>query len=103
MIRNFSYLSILKVVTLVVPLITYPYLLQVLGSKNYGLVVWVWSISNFFIVFVNFGFDLNITKYISIHKRNKTKVSEIVSTTISAKLFLFMMALLSGIRTSGSS
>ena len=93
-IDNFLSLSLLRILTLIVPLITYPYLIRVLGSEKYGLVMWAWSIDYFFIIFVNFGFNLSVTKYISIHRDNKKKISEIVSTTLATKNLLFIVSLL---------
>ena len=84
----------MKGLTLIVPLVTYPYLIKVLGSEKYGLIMWAWSIVNFFIIFINFGFDLSVTKYISINKGNKTKISEIVFTTLAAKTILFFISLI---------
>jgi len=93
-IENFLSLSLLRVFTLVVPLVTYPYLIRTLGSEKYGLVMWAWSIVSFFILFINFGFDLSVTKYISINRDNKNKISEIVSTTLAAKNLLFFISFL---------
>jgi PST family polysaccharide transporter len=78
--------------TLILPLVTYPYLIKVLGAKNYGLVMWAWSIINFFIIFINFGFDLYVTKYISIYRKDRTKLSKIVSTTLAAKVIFFIFS-----------
>jgi len=93
-LENFFSLTLLRVLTLIVPLITFPYLIKTLGSENYGLVMWAWSIINFFILFINFGFNLSITKHISIHRENKEKISEIVSTTLFAKFILFLFSLI---------
>ena len=93
-VENFLSLTVLRGLTLIVPLITYPYLIRVLGSEVYGLVMWAWSIVNFFILFINFGFNLSVTKYVAIHKEDKKKLSEIVSTTIATKFFLFVVAFL---------
>ncbi len=82
----------LRGITLIVPLVTYPYLIRVLGSEKYGLVMWAWSIVNFFILFINFGFDLSVTKYVSIHRKDKEKLSEIISTTMATKFVLFLVA-----------
>ncbi len=82
----------LRGLTLVVPLVTYPYLIRILGSEKYGLVMWAWSIVNFFILFINFGFDLSVTKYIAMHRENKKKLSEIISTAMATKFFLFTVA-----------
>jgi PST family polysaccharide transporter len=93
-IENFFSLTLLRVITLIVPLLTFPYLIRVLGSENYGLVMWSWSIITFFTLFINFGFNLSVTKYISIHRDDKDKLSEIVSTAIATRLFLFFIALI---------
>ncbi len=93
-IENFLSLTMLRVLTLIVPLITYPYLIRVLGSEKYGLVMWAWSVVNFFILFINFGFDLSITKYVALHRDDKKKLSEIISTTIATKFLLFVIAFL---------
>ena len=92
-IENFFSLTLLRVLTLIVPLITFPYLIQTLGSENYGLVMWAWSIVNFFLLFINFGFNLSVTKYIAINRENKEKISEIISTTILTKIFLFFCSM----------
>ena len=38
LIENFSYLAFLQVFLLLYPLITYPYLVDVLGKEIYGIV-----------------------------------------------------------------
>jgi PST family polysaccharide transporter len=91
-IENFFSLTVLRVLTLIVPLVTYPYLIRVLGSESYGAVMWTWSIVNFFILFINFGFNLSVTKYISIHREDSKEVSKIVSTTIMTKFLLFIIS-----------
>ncbi len=91
-IENFLSLSLLRILTLIVPLITFPYLIKVLGSEKYGLVMWAWSIMNFFILFINFGFDLSVTKYISIYRNDNVKISEIVSNTFVTKMFLSLIS-----------
>ena len=93
-IENFFSLTLLRIITLVVPLLTFPYLIRVLGSETYGLIIWSWSIITFFILFINFGFNLSVTKYIAIHRDDKNKLSEIVSTAIATRLFLFFVSLI---------
>ena len=93
-IENFLSLTMLRGLTLIVPLVTYPYLIRILGSEKYGLIMWAWSIVNFFILFINFGFGLSVTKYVALHRDDKKKLSEIISTTIATKFVLFVMAFL---------
>lgn len=94
MIHNFSYLTILKGLTLVLPLITFPYLIQTLGANKYGLVMWAWAIAQIFIVFIKFGFDTLGVKLISENRDNKQKVSQIFSQITYVKIGLILVSLM---------
>lgn len=72
LIRNFSYLSLLQVFNLILPLIVYPYLIRVLGKETYGLVVFAQSLVFYLVILVGFGFNISATKEVSIH-RNDSK------------------------------
>jgi len=91
---NFSYLAILRVFVLVLPLITYPYLIRVLGAEFYGSVVFAQTIISFFSIVINFGFNISATKEISIERNNKKKLSEIVSSVIILKFCLWIGSLI---------
>ena len=92
LIQNFSYLSALQVVNLLIPLITYPYLIRVLGKETYGLVVFAQAVIGYLVLLVAFGFNISATKEISIHRDNKEKLSEIVSSVLLIKAALFIIA-----------
>lgn len=92
LIQNFSYLSVLQVFNLILPLITYPYLIRVLGKETYGLVVFAQAIVAYLVILVGFGFNISATRDISIHSENKEKISEIVSSVIIIKGLLFLIS-----------
>lgn len=91
---NFSYLSILQVFNMALPLITYPYLIRVLGNELYGLVIFAQAIITYLVILVNFGFDTTATKEISVHRSNPKKISEIVSSVFIIKAVLFILTFL---------
>ena len=91
LIQNFSYLSALQAFNMLVPLITYPYLIRVLGKETYGLVVFAQAIIQYLVILVEFGFNISATKEISIHRDNKEKLSEIVSSVIFIKGIFFLV------------
>ena len=78
---------------MVLPLITFPYLVKVLGIENFGLVNFSLSIIGYFNILVSFGFELSATKDISINRDNKQKMSEIFSTVILIKIGMFIISL----------
>lgn len=91
--ENLSYLSFLQVFNLLIPLITYPYLIHVLGSGIYGLIVFAQAIVNYFLILVSFGFNLSATKQISVHRDNPNKVREIFCSVLVIKGTFFLLSL----------
>lgn len=67
-LANFSYLSILQVFTILFPLLTYPYLLRVIGLELYGVIVFAQSIIIYISLVINFGFNMSSAKEVAIHK-----------------------------------
>lgn len=93
LIQNFSYLSALQIFNLILPLITYPYLIRVLGKETYGLVIFAQAIIGYLLIMVSFGFNISATKEVSINREDKEKLSEIISSVIIIKIGLFLIAL----------
>lgn len=91
-IENFSYLSIFQIFNISFPLLTMPYLLSVLGKETYGLVVFTQTFVSYFLVLVNFGFNLSATKEVSINRDDKNKLSEIVSSILIIKGVFFLLS-----------
>ena len=90
-LANFSYLSILQVFTILFPLLTYPYLLRVIGLELYGVIVFAQSIIIYISLVINFGFNMSSAKEVAIHKEDKDKLSRIVSTTYISKFILWVI------------
>ncbi|MDD4192535.1 MAG: oligosaccharide flippase family protein, partial [Mangrovibacterium sp.] len=94
LIRNFSYLSSLQVIALLIPVLTYPYLIRVLGAETYGLVLYAQAVVSYFTILVSFGFNVSATKEIAVHRHNSEKVSEIVSAVLLIKGMLTLISLI---------
>ena len=92
LVANFGYLSLLQICNLAIPLITYPYLVRVLGEETYGTIVYAQAVVAYLAIFVNWGFNISATKSISIHRDNPAKVDQIFSSVYVAKTcFLFLV------------
>lgn len=91
---NFGYLSALQAFTVLLPLLTIPFLMRVLGKETYGLVVYAQAIIQYFVIIVNFGFNITATRDVSIHRDDPVKLSEIVSSVLTVKVLLFMLSFL---------
>lgn len=89
---NFSFLAFIQVFNLGLPLITYPYLIRVLGAEPYGLVVYAQAVIGFAVIFVNFGFDLSATKQVAIHRDSPAHLAEILSVVTYLKSIFFCLS-----------
>jgi O-antigen/teichoic acid export membrane protein len=92
LIENFIYLSALQVSVLLLSLISVTYLVKTLGKELYGLVVFAQAIIGYLVIFVGYGFNISATKEISIHRNDKNKISEIVSSVLVIKSILMIIA-----------
>ena len=93
-LNNFSYLTALQIFNIVAPLIAYPFLIRVLGTNNFGLVIYAQSIISYFVILVTFGFNISATKKVSQYRNNLKKLGEVVSNVIIIKSILFLISLL---------
>ncbi len=92
LVENFFYLYVSKITNILIPLVTLPYLVRVLGIENYGLISFAQVFALLFVVFVDFGFDLSIVRIISINSDNIKKVSEIFNSVIVIKILLILIS-----------
>ncbi|WP_417010564.1 oligosaccharide flippase family protein [Bacteroides clarus] len=91
LVENFGYLTLLQICNLLIPLITYPYLINTLGKDLYGVIIYSQAIVSYLSIFVNWGFNISATKSISINRDNPKKVNEIASVVYLVKSFLLII------------
>ena len=93
-LANFSYLSLLQVFTILFPLLTYPYLLRVIGLELYGVIVFAQTIINYVSLVINFGFNMSGARNVAVYKEDKVRLSRIVSSTYLCKFVLWVVCLI---------
>lgn len=94
LVSNFFSLSVLQLVSYVLPFITLPYLVRILGIEYYGIIAFAAAIIACFQILTDYGFNLTATRDISTHRDNKKKVTEIFSTVMSIKFILMLASFL---------
>jgi PST family polysaccharide transporter len=66
------------------------YLVRVFGEFGYGQITWVDSIIQYFILFINFGFNIYASKRVVELRGDKDALNEIVSSIYIIKICLFL-------------
>ena len=94
LLSNFVSLSVLQGSNYILPLITFPYLVRVLGPEKFGLLGFAGATVAYFTLLISFGFNLSATRQISIHRENREKISQIYSAIIFIQLAFFLLSLL---------
>ena len=85
---NAIFNSIYQILTMIVPLITAPYIARVLGAENNGLYSYYYSIVTYFVLIATFGFNDLGTKYIAEVRDDKSKVNTRFWAILTSKLIL---------------
>lgn len=88
LLANFSYLSIIEIIGLLLPIVSYPYLIRIVGPRLYGIVIFAQAIIAYIIIVVNFGFNVSATRRVSENRNNTYKLCEIYSSVVLQKLML---------------
>lgn len=90
-VKNFSFLSVLHVLQLFIGFLLFPYLISVLGKNNYGIIVFAQAVVGYFLLILNYGFNITATKKVAIYKNDSKKLWEIISITYITKLFILLL------------
>ncbi|MFQ6008851.1 MAG: oligosaccharide flippase family protein [Candidatus Zixiibacteriota bacterium] len=88
--ENVFSLSVLQAVTYLIPLITLPYLVRVLGVEKYGLVAFAQAVIQYFIILSDYGFNLSAALNIASNRHDLTKVSQTFSAVMLIRLTLMV-------------
>ena len=92
LVENFLSLSTLQVFSMVLPLVTLPYILRVLGLANYGAVVLAGSLIAYFTSVTDYSFKITATRDVAVFRNSKKKLDLIYSKVMILKTLLFLVS-----------
>ena len=94
LIENFASLSVLRLVTLILPLITLPYVLRVMGKSGYGVYVMAITMMDYFVTITDFGFAVLAPRDVALTRDDKDARNKVYSQVIFTKIALAVLAIL---------
>jgi polysaccharide transporter, PST family len=94
LVENIFSLSILQGANYLLPLITMPYLVRVLGPERYGLLGFAQAFAQYFVILTDYGFNMSATRQIAMNQQDPQAISEIFSTVMLIKFALMLVSFL---------
>jgi PST family polysaccharide transporter len=93
-LHNFISLSLVQGLSIIFPLVTFPYLLRVLGVEQFGVFTMIQTLIMYFDLLVSFGFGLTATQHIARSLNDSEKTSRIINAVYVIKISLFIVSIL---------
>jgi PST family polysaccharide transporter len=94
LIENILSLSMLNALNILLPLISLPYILRVVGTSNYGKYSYVYVLTQYLLLITMYGFNYSATKQISQNRDSVEEVSKIYNSITACRLLLFIIGVL---------
>lgn len=91
--KNYVYNLISQILTLVIPLITTPYIARVLTEVGNGQYSYAFSIITYFILFANLGFNIYGQREVAKKRDNKEEISKVFFEILILKSILTFISL----------
>jgi len=93
LLENIAALLVVQGSQYLLPLLTYPYLIRVLGTEAFGILGYAHTLSFYGIVLADFGFSLTATRLIALHHRDPDALGGVISPILVIKGILLLLGL----------
>jgi PST family polysaccharide transporter len=91
---NFLALTSVQIGNYLLPLVTVPYLVRVIGIEKYGLVAFAQSLIQYFVTLTDYGFNLSAPRDISFARHDRAKTGLIFVAVVVVKLCLMLLSII---------
>lgn len=88
LVENIFSMLTLRGLEYILSFLLVPYMLRTLGPANYGAIAFMQSVVAYFNLFIDFGFNLTAPR--DLAQAEKSKIPEIFSTYLWAKIYLWL-------------
>jgi len=93
LVKNILSLGVVQVANYVLPLVSIPIIVRIIGPNNYGIINYYNSFVAYFILLINYGFEYSGTRFIAIEKDDILKRNQHFTKILCAKCLLFFVSI----------
>jgi len=93
LVKNILSLGVVQVANYVLPLVSIPIIVRIIGPNNYGIINYYNSFVAYFILLINYGFEYSGTRFIAIEKDDILKRNQHFTKILYAKCLLFFVSI----------
>ncbi len=92
LIKNILSLGVVQVANYVLPLISIPIIVRIIGPDSFGIINYYTSFIAYFMLLINYGFEYSGTRFIAVEKENIEKRNQHFTKILYAKCLLFLIS-----------
>lgn len=93
LLKNIFSLSLLQVANNLLPILSIPIIVRIIGPENFGAINFATVVVSYFILLTNYGFDLTATRAIALNKSDVVARSRVFNEVLFSKLFLLAISI----------
>jgi len=92
LLSNFSYMFIIQMLNYILPFVTIPYIVKIIGVEKFGVISFSYAFIAYFQLITNYGFKMLAVKDISQNRSSILTLSKIFWKVITAQFLLFVLS-----------
>lgn len=89
---NVASLFSLHVANMLLPLLTVPYVVRIIGPERLGLLNFSQAFITYFIMLINYGFDMASVRIIAANRNNQAVINQVFSEVMVGKALLWVLS-----------
>lgn len=91
LLSNVAFLSVLQILNYILPLVTVPYIVKVVGIENFGRISFAMALGAYLQIVVDYGFNLTATSNVALNRADYSEVCRIYSAVMHVKISLLLL------------
>ena len=88
---NFTSFGFYQIINYIVPLVTIPYIVRIVGPDKFGIISLALALNYYFRIISDYGFSITGVQYIAQNQNDKLKRSKIISNIFIIQLTLIII------------